>query len=273
MVVPRIAGLRGPTDYNTDHHYDVPVSRANVVAQITMFIGVVATVLLGVGRRGSDFLLLMIRLLVSLTLGSRGGGELDIASQNIVSQIPLTINEALSKFKLDGRTTIYAVCPTCHCIYEPCFELGSVTAAYPERCTHRHYPKDDECGASLLEASNGQRRPVKTFVYHHFFDYLAGLVSRADVEEAMDKACDDLMVSLSSGEVTSSVGSPFEAEFLKTFLGPDGRTLFVDRGDEGRYAFALNVDFFNVEGMRIRAGEHVSGWYHPWAEGAPPDGA
>lgn len=41
--------------------------------------------------------------------------------------------------------------------------------------------------------------------------------------------------------------------------GPEGasETLFIDRGDEGRYAFAMNVDFFATEGMRTR-GPHTS---------------
>ena len=33
--------------------------------------------------------------------------------------------------------------------------------------------------------------------------------------------------------------------------GPDGKTLFVDRGVKGRYLFSLNVNFFNIEGMCI----------------------
>jgi hypothetical protein len=39
-------------------------------------------------------------------------------------------------------------------------------------------------------------KPIKPFVYHHFHDYLAGLLSRSNLEQLMDKACDDLMESL-----------------------------------------------------------------------------
>ena len=34
--------------------------------------------------------------------------------------------------------------------------------------------------------------------------------------------------------------------------GPDGQTLFVDRGTEGWYLFSMNVDFLNIEGMHIQ---------------------
>ncbi|KIO03365.1 hypothetical protein M404DRAFT_89549, partial [Pisolithus tinctorius Marx 270] len=40
-----------------------------------------------------------------------------------------------------------------------------------------------------------------------------------------------------------------EAEFLHQFTGPQPGKLFINRGDEGCYAFALHVDFFNPEGM------------------------
>ena len=44
----------------------------------------------------------------------------------------------------------------------------------------------------------------------------------------------------------------WQAEFLQEMKGPDGKTLFVDRGTEGRYLFSMNVDFLNIEGMHIR---------------------
>jgi hypothetical protein len=39
-------------------------------------------------------------------------------------------------------------------------------------------------------------QPKKTFVYHNFKDYLAGLLSCADIEGVMDQACDDLQDSI-----------------------------------------------------------------------------
>jgi hypothetical protein len=101
-------------------------------------------------------------------------------------------------------------------------------------------------------------KPIKPFVYHHFHDYLAGLLSRPDLEQAMDKSCDDLMESLDQPP-PKFVRDIFEAEFLKTFDGPNPGTLFVDRQGGGRYAFSLNVDFFAVEGMRIRGSSASAG--------------
>jgi len=92
-------------------------------------------------------------------------------------------------------------------------------------------------------------KPIKPFVYHHFHDYLAGLLSRPDLEELMDKSCDNLKSR--DQPAASFIGDVFEAEFLRTFEGPKLGTLFVDWQGGGRYAFSLNVDFFALEGMRI----------------------
>jgi hypothetical protein len=88
-------------------------------------------------------------------------------------------------------------------------------------------------------------------MYHDFKDYLSGLLSRRDVEAVMDEACDDLMDSINS-PLPPFVKNPFEAQFLRSFGGPKPETLFINRGEEGRYAFALHVDFFNPEGMNVR---------------------
>jgi hypothetical protein len=88
-------------------------------------------------------------------------------------------------------------------------------------------------------------------LYYDFKDYLAGLLSRRDIEAVMDQVCDDLVDSIDSPH-PPFVKNPFESQFLRQFGGPEPGLLFVDRGEEGRYAFALFVDFFNPEGLNIR---------------------
>ncbi|KAG0700171.1 hypothetical protein DFH29DRAFT_1001347 [Suillus ampliporus] len=53
----------------------------------------------------------------------------------------------------------------------------------------------------------------------------------------------------------------FEAQFLRQFGGPVPGLLFIDRGEEGRYAFALHVDFFNPEGTNLRGASTSCGCY------------
>lgn len=63
----------------------------------------------------------------------------------------------------------------------------------------------------------------------------------------MDTPCDDLTKNMQKPAPTAA-RDVWDAQFLRTFTGPDGQRLFVDRGSEGRFLFSLNVDFFNVEG-------------------------
>ena len=259
------------TDQLLDHHYEVPANRSNEIAQVCIFLGVVCSVIMGVSRRGGDLIMGLITIIVHLVFGSNPGNETRHA--DTLAQIPSSITAALSKLNLDGKTTIYAVCPACHCTYKPHFNRNSLTPMYPERCVNKPQPESDECREPLLEApadGSPTMKLIKPFVYHHFHDYLAGLLSRPDLEQLMDEACDDVMESLSE-PIPTFVGDIFEAEYLRTFEGPKPGTLFVDRQGGGRYAFSLNVDFFAVEGMRVRAASASAGIISLACLNLPPD--
>lgn len=206
---------------------------------------------MGVSRRDGDMIMGLVNVILFLAF-QQPDGILQSRHEDIISEMPQNVSAALSKFDLDSRTTIYAVCPTCHCIYKPAFKTDSAVRVYTEFCTNHPHPESAECGERLLHrGSDGMETPIKPFVYHDFNDYLAGLLSHADLEDAMDRSCDTLMEELKRPP-TTYVRDIWQAEFLRKMKGPDGKTLFVDRGVEGRYLFSLNVDFFNIEGMRIR---------------------
>lgn len=203
---------------------------------------------MGVSRRSCDFILGIMSIVLFLAF-RKSDGTLSFSHEHVLKQIPTTVDRALTDFHLTGKTVTYAVC-SCHYTYAPTYADGSALPVYPQRCTHRPTP-EAECGEPLLEPGpNAVPRPKKTFVYHDFKDYLAGLLSRADIEAAMDQACDDLQDSINSPN-PPLVHDAFEAQFLRQFRGPEPGSLFIDRGEEGRYVFALHVDFFNPEGMNL----------------------
>jgi Transposase family tnp2 len=90
--------------------------------------------------------------------------------------------------------------------------------------------------------------PIKTYVYFHFKDWLSSLLSRPGIEGKLDAAWDR--------SETTELRDVFDGATLKGFPGPDGR-LFLDGGDEGRYAFSLCCDFFNSLGNK-KAGKSQS---------------
>lgn len=242
----------------------MPVNSYNPVAQMVMFIAIVSTVIMGLSREMGTLIL----SLTSITLrwafkGSQG--DLTERQSTILKQIPTTMETVLSKFKLAGKTTTFAACPQCHCTYPPSFSPGSTTSTYPDTCSNRPYPEAEVCRTSLLEAVTSDDgtflKPIKPFVVYDFHDYLASLLAQKDLENLMDQCCDDLMASIRQSNVQSDyLSDVFEAEFVRAFDGPTADKLFIDRpGNDGRYLFAFNIDFFNPEGTTNRGAAASSG--------------
>ncbi len=102
---------------------------------------------------------------------------------------------------------------------------------------------------------------MKPFVVYDFHDYLSSLLAQKDLEDMMDQSCDDLMASIKRNEPPPKYMSDvFHREFIWKLEGPTSGQLFIDRpGKEGCYLFALNVDFFNSEGMTTRGASTSNG--------------
>lgn len=234
----------------------------NEITHVSALLAIICAVFAGVSRRMGDLILGMISVIVQLVSQSYGnqtdGNQTD---DRFSSHIPKTLVTVLSRFNLDGQVTVYAVCPQCHCTFAPQKVLGSTK--YQAQCNNEPRPGSGICGASLLDPSS---KPIKTFVYHHFNDYLASLLSRPDIEKIMDARCDSMKESTTTSMAHGHTSDPFPvkdilaAKYMRTFKGPSGSTLFVDRPDgEGRYGFVLNVDFYNPEGNRGRSAKASCG--------------
>jgi hypothetical protein len=233
-----------------DHHYENPIDALNPVAQVFIFLGVVCRIFLGASRAWGNFIMCIAGYGLRLAVLNRSE-----ADAIICDQVPKTIDSALRHFNLQGKMTTYAVCPKCHCTYKPEVKPGSLVHIYPELCSNSILPETGGhkapyiCDTTLVE--NGDRsKPVKTFLYYSFHDYLAALLSRPDLEHLIDDYCDDFMNSLTNPpSIATDVP---DAAFLRGFRGPDEKKLFLDRGEEIRTVFTLNVDFFDAEGMTQR---------------------
>ncbi|KAF8586345.1 hypothetical protein K439DRAFT_1615184 [Ramaria rubella] len=103
------------------------------IAQLSMFLGVVCMVVMGISWQAGDLIMGLVCLLLQMAWKGKDG-NVDLLNMNTLVQIPSTIMTALSKFNLDGHVTIYAMCLTCHCMYKPQYKDGSRTATYPREC-------------------------------------------------------------------------------------------------------------------------------------------
>ena len=179
-----------------------------------------------------------------------GGAAPTVEQKGALDNIPRSIQTIEDNFKLTGRTVTYAVCPACHCTYKPVLKPSSRNPEYPDLCSHNPEP-GRICGESLVDEN---QKPFKTFVYHSFKDYVASLLVREDIEDAVDDFCE-----AARKPPPDEIKDVCDARFVREFLGPDGR-LFVDRpGSEARLLFALNVDFFSVEGNSLRGATESAG--------------
>ena len=175
------------------------------------------------------------------------GESVETLCDHLLAQIPTNMNTALRRFNLIMRTTTYAVCPCCNAIFKP-LGMSPDELMYPTCCSNRPLLGGDLCNVPLLHDSNdGHSTPIKSFVYHHFHDYMASLLAKPRFEDLLDKPCDNIMQDL-QGSAPSVLKDVWDGEFLCTMEGLRAGTLFVDRQGKGCLLFSLNIDFFNIEG-------------------------
>lgn len=218
---------------------------------------VVASTILGVSQRGTQWLLSCAKALVTTTLDSFRSkvGPADFVEEKTLEQMPETVTAALNHMaSLKHKTTTYAVCTRCRDITPPSFARGSTEPYYPPKCRSRLVSDIDSvvCNAPLLEERQGKLRPISIFTHASLPDYLARELADPVVEQHCDDCCDEAY-RCAQGPPPKHVHSPFEAEFLRNFKGPDGDTLYVQRpGSTARLVLAVHTDYFNPNGLTKR---------------------
>jgi len=162
--------------------------------------------------------------------------------ERFLANFPLDPDTVTGKFHLDGKETVYAVCPNsdCHKTYSPTFTHGSPIPIYPKYCSPKAVSAGSECGTRLTRpctfGNTNVEVPIKHFVAFSFKDFVGGLLSRLGFEDAMDKpwpvAADGKMQDI------------FDGQFLREFTGDDGLP-FRSNKDKSCYFFSLCLAFFN----------------------------
>lgn len=237
---PRILMFHGIL---TEHHHRPVLKGVNPVIQAMVFTIAAIQIVSKVSRSACRFVLEMMGYVVKLVIMA-SQPEISPQTAKLLQDLPIDPDSAADQFGLDGKSTIYAVCPDpqCHRTYKPEFRDGCPIAEYPKYCENKRFRNGHVCGTILTRPRIVKdveiEVPIKPFVYFDYKDWLAGLLSRPGYEDRMDSA----WKSRSSGDEMHDI---FDGDYLRDFKGPDGKTLFGDAKDEGRYAFTLCVDFFN----------------------------
>lgn len=281
---------------NPEHHFTASICKFNTIAQVAIFLGVFCSVVMDLSHNDGDFIMGLINIILFLAF-SGPGGEITPKHEDIITQMLQNIQQALSKFDLNNHTTTYAVCPACHCTYKPWYKKGSLVSIYDEMCCNWPTPESGLCREPLLHKRDGSPKPIKTFIYHHFHDFVSNLLSCQDLEEAMGKACDDLKSDLDNpppppppprvcercmaGRVFKDIQGTHTRSSLhwQTWWGP----LWVHfqcwflrywRDVDSRGKNILQPHIYGVSQPSLwnllSIGEHVHGWHHSWPQRAKP---
>ena len=209
-----------------------------------MVIALVLNVFGHITRPWCNALLGLLNLLLTTILGDPTV-EAGKSAQSGSGYLPSDIRTVRKKFDLDPSTHTYATCPCCCCTYPP--DGGRGQSVYPERCAFKKYQGGKPCGHLLVkvEKHGGTKvtQPIKPFVVQDYGDFVAGLLSRPGMEEAMERGTllndKHQLWDIKDGTAITEV------------QGPDGK-VFMDglKRSDLRLAWSLSIDWFNPQGNK-----------------------
>lgn len=232
------------------------------MGQIMILLGLVCNVILGLSIGHTNFLFssitLLIKLAMSVHMNPDAGDDssYDGLQQQILLDLPTSLYTAMQRLKVDGKTVLYAACPSCHHIHPPTLS-ATKAPTWPTECENEIVGVDgrSRCSTALLVETKTHPRPIRPFLSHSFLDYLARLLSTPEIEKEVDRACDDALAwKFKFQGKPEFVDNVLHGTFVQEFEGPDGK-LFIDRGEDKkmRLLFGFSLDFFPPRGSRRRS--------------------
>ncbi|KAK0429943.1 hypothetical protein EV421DRAFT_1913641 [Armillaria borealis] len=205
-ILPPAEESSEPLLYTTNYIFNQHLDSLNAVAQLITLLGVICNCIAGLNHVMCDMIIATLTLIVWLTMAanlmedSEGGCSLDPNQEIIMDQLPSSLHTAQRTIKLDGCTTMYAVCPDCNACYEPIYVTPFVSSpSYPSHCEKKNPGPSDlvVCGASLLKGrKDSALKPQKPFLMASLEDFIGQTLADPNIEMLCDKACDDAMESL-----------------------------------------------------------------------------
>ncbi len=159
------------------------LSGADPVLQVSFFMIITCQVILGVSRRGCNFLLQMIQYIINLTI-LRAGSNISQSDQKLLSDIPTDFRRTEEQFHIKptiAPSSLYAL--TVIVTQLTCPLLLMTRLGYTQELAPIVNSKAGIFAARSFYGLTGvQGRtvyiPVKRFVKNSFKDWLAGLLAR-----------------------------------------------------------------------------------------------
>ncbi|KAJ3848894.1 hypothetical protein EV368DRAFT_48397, partial [Lentinula lateritia] len=144
--------------------------------------------------------------------------------------IPKDIRTVIDRLALNPTYTTYVCCPKCFQLYD--------IDNYPEFCSNRSAPASPPCNRRLrssLGSSQDSPRPtnpdrrrptsVRSYHYQDLKQWITWMHNRRDIAPHLERPYDP------EPPADGKVKDIWESAFLRTFLGPDGKNLFLSPND------------------------------------------
>ncbi|KAJ7077628.1 hypothetical protein C8R44DRAFT_896226 [Mycena epipterygia] len=104
-----------------------PMANIDIVAQLMVLLGLVCNLIMNMSRNSVEFILRVVTMMIKYTMlipPSKPQKAPDNESytdmqQHIIDQLPTSFHDAMSKLNLDGKTVLYAACPSCEHVHAP----------------------------------------------------------------------------------------------------------------------------------------------------------
>ena len=209
------------------------ISTPNVV-QLQPFVlaALIMTVVLhalaGTARERVQYVLATIEVLLYGSFAfSRSSGDTSLQTDAdhalVLKHIPRDIRSAISTLGLEPDVVVYACCPKCFATYPP--DKSRPEDPYPHVCTFRETDKPI-CGTPLIEkksaaltAPRNHFHPLRSYPYRPLSSWIANLFRREGMVDLTKNAWN------TSGEPPRVWRDVWDAPTLRSFLGPDNKTL------------------------------------------------
>jgi hypothetical protein len=108
-----------------DHFFDPVLLGADPILQLSVFMVVTCSVILGISWCGASFMLSILKYRIQLCFMQEVNNPESLFPRNkkLLSEFPIDPHSIEGRFHLEGKHIIYAVCPNeaCHATYKPNF--------------------------------------------------------------------------------------------------------------------------------------------------------
>jgi hypothetical protein len=171
-------------------------------------------------------------------------------------------------FDISPEITIFATCPKSKCCatYAPTLDNRSGTLCYPLLCTREKFGQI--CGSPLtvqrVMEGLSVPWPSRPFIYHHFNDHIASMLSRPSIEDAIQS---HQRTCALNDELVDIIGSPA----LRGLRDPDGLPFLGDYGTELRLIWAIAADWYNPYHNKISGKKASTGVINMICLSLPPE--